>query len=291
MTKLTDSRGSLNSASSAKMADITLPNFPKYVTRGDESPPLDFGPKRLHYAYSVSLPMIHLTFVSIVQGIALALLLQSFPLPDETALASAGNLVSFVLTQHAYLPYVISGLVVILIWKQFVQASIIYVWPLSTVQIALMLLISLAEVIAFREVERFNFWLLGLGLVGCIGGGIRFNNLLIHPSSKHESESLRRDNFHREAFFGLAFLLLGLLVIAVAILLHAWFISSSAQFVLGTEWLVLLLLAVLVVGIIVFDHRALITTMKDAAKGSDIQVDGFGGVDYSSDPNDGTYSR
>ena len=290
MTQSTDSMDSLGPANSAKTADNTPPENPKYMTRETESPPLTLGPKRLHYAYSVSLPLIHLTFVSIVQGVALALLLQSFPLPGATALASVGNLISFVFAQYLYLPYFISGLVVVLIWKQFVQASMFLIWPLSTLQIALMLLISLVEAIAFREIMHFSAWLAGLGLVGLVGGLIRLNNLRIQSDSAFESKELQDDKI-QEVLNGVLYLFFGLLLGAGGTIFHIWSAGNSTSLVSSIEWVMLGLTICIMSIVTALDHRDLIVSLQHAAQNSDLQVDRFGGVSYVNDHNDGTQSR
>ena len=293
MTQSTDSMDSLGPANSAKTADNTPPENPKYMTRETESPPLVFGPKRVHYAYSVSLPLIHLTFVSIVQGFVLALLLQSFPLPSAASVASVANFVTFVGVQHVYLPYVISGLLVILIWKQFVQASIILIWPLSTLQIALMLLISLMEVIAFREITHFSAWLAGLGLVAIVGGFIRLNNIRVSPRSYFAAESLRRTEDAAEWRSGILYILLGILVGVGAMIVHTLFDGAAVPLVANVEWLVLGILSCLMVVVILLDRYDLLVALRDGAQNSDLIVDHFGGVSYDgeNDKDKDTQSR
>lgn len=252
-----------------------------YATREMESPPLTLGPRRLHYAYSVALPLIHLTFVSIVQGIALSLLFQSFPLPRAETLASTTTLVSFVTEQHAYLPYLISGLIVVLVWKQFVQNSMFFVWPISTSQIILMLLISLMEVVAFREISHFGAWLAGIGLIGCVGGCIRLNNLRVHPTSAFESELVRRRDRTMDLRDGLLYVLLGLLISAGALILHGQ--TTNVTVSTGIQWAVLAVLSCLMVVVSMLDRFNLISMIQDMARNSDLRPNRFGGIEYYGD--------
>lgn len=60
------------------------------VRQGNESPPLSLGPKRLHYQFSAALPQVHLTLVSIVQGIAFGVLFQDLPVPRRGDIAHLG---------------------------------------------------------------------------------------------------------------------------------------------------------------------------------------------------------
>ena len=282
MTRSTDSMNSPDSVNSAAKGDDTPPEPPKYVTRESESPPLILGPRRLHYAYSVSLPLIHLTFVSIVQGFAVALLLQSFPLPGAPALASATNLISFVVAHYLYLPYFISGLVVVLIWKQFVQASMFIIWPLSTPQIALMLLISLVEAIAFREIMHFSAWLAGLGLVGLVGGFIRLNNLRIQSNSAFEFKELQDDKV-QEVLNGILYVFLGLMLGTGGVMFHIWSSGSPIPLVSNVEWLVLGVVICIMVIVTALDNRDLIINIQHATLNSDLQADRFGGIEYIGD--------
>jgi len=154
------------------------------ITYGIEKPALTLGPRRFHYQYSVVLPQVHLILVSVLQSIAFGVLLLGIPLPTNT-------LWSFVLgyayQQYFYLPYVISSLLVLVIWKQFVYASLLSIWPLTSIHIFLIYLIAVIEIVAFRVITvasggtlsstSLAVWLFWLGWVGVVGGCIRLYNL------------------------------------------------------------------------------------------------------------------
>jgi hypothetical protein len=137
-------------------------------TVSSETPPLTMGPKRLHYQYSVALPQGILTFVSVLQGIVFSLLLLNTPLLPSLHTLSWG----FLLQQYLYLPYIISALVILIIWQQYVYATLFLVWPISLFQSTLIFLMTLAEILTFRQVGSLSTWLFGLGWVAIIGGGI-----------------------------------------------------------------------------------------------------------------------
>ncbi|HEU4785712.1 MAG TPA: hypothetical protein VFS83_20395, partial [Ktedonobacterales bacterium] len=178
--------------------------------------------------------------------------------------------------------YVTSGLLVVLIWKQFVQASMFLLRPLSTLQIVLMLLISLAEVIAFREIAHFSAWVVGLGLVGIVGGLIRLNNLRVQSVSVFESKKAQNDTTIGIRS-GILYLLLGFLFSTGGIIFHIWFAGSATPLASGTEWVVLGTLICLMGILAVHDQRYLIKLVKDATLYSDLQMDRFGGVEYISE--------
>jgi len=102
----------------------------RIITRDQEQPPLTFGPKRIHYLYSVVLPQIHLTLVSVLQGIVFGVLLVSIPLPPTS---SWPTILYYLLDHYFYLPYGISSVVIIIIWIQFVEVTMFLFWPLSLV--------------------------------------------------------------------------------------------------------------------------------------------------------------
>src|SRR5205085_8095055 len=98
----------------------------KIITRNHEIPTLTISPQRFHYYYSSVLPQIHLTLVSVLQGIAFGVLLLGIPLPHDTTRLPAFE---FLFQQYLYLPYIISSLLILSIWKQFVAACIFSTWP------------------------------------------------------------------------------------------------------------------------------------------------------------------
>lgn len=173
------------------------------ITRDHESPPLTFGPRRVHYSYSVALPQMHLTFVSVLEGLALSQLLVGIPLPHPSEVGA------YLLAQHGYLPYIVSGLLILLIWKQFAHNSTFSFWPPSTSQLGLTLLIAVAQILAFRVIGDFGEWLIGLGLTGMLGGVIRLNNMRLQVPGDWESDALDRLVRRTNRRDGTLYLLLG----------------------------------------------------------------------------------
>src|SRR5437660_1565134 len=72
----------------------------KVITRLHEIPTLKLGPRRFHYLYSAVLPQVHLNLVSILQGIAFAVLLLNIPLPNNISTPFS---VDIILQQFFYL--------------------------------------------------------------------------------------------------------------------------------------------------------------------------------------------
>src|SRR5215472_9575187 len=164
--------------------------MPRVVTKGKESPPLSFGPVRLHYQYSVGLPQMHLSFVGVLQGVVVGVLLLGLPLPDATAISDWGQFAQFVLDQHGYLAYVVTSILILVTWAQYAQNSLYAIWPLSSGQLGLSFLLSVAELLAARAISQFGLWLIGLGAIGVIGGLIRLNNLRLQRQEDFESSTV-----------------------------------------------------------------------------------------------------
>lgn len=245
------------------------------ITRGKESPPLTLGPQRVHYQFSVALPQIHLTFVSILQGIALYVLLVNMPLPNGTTLQSV---LVFVGTQYAYLPYVISGALILVIWKQFVEATMFYIWPLSSVQLGLELLISASEIIAFREVRNFGAWIVCLSIIGWVGGAIRLNNLRLRSRQDFESlEALRRD-IMGEVVSGVLYIALGSVVFGAVIAVPLW--PSYSVYAQAIHWAALGVLTVIVLEVIALDQAEIMRLVEKAIAIGDICLTPQGGLTY-----------
>lgn len=122
------------------------------ITRGHEQPPLEYGPQRLHYMYSVGIPQAYLTLFSILQSVVFGILLTTVPFPHTITLPEFW---SFVLRQYLYLPYVISLGVLILVWLH---------------QVSLVTLLTLFEAFAARTIVILPLWLCFTGCVSLVGG-------------------------------------------------------------------------------------------------------------------------
>ncbi len=119
-------------------------------------PPLRFGINRFYYLYNTSLPQLHLILISILQGLAFGvLLLDDSLLPDQF---SWDAVFRFLLQEHPYLQFIGSSLVILLVWMDFVYASLIFIWPASFLQAGLIYLIALTEILTFKEINNWLVW-------------------------------------------------------------------------------------------------------------------------------------
>ena len=119
------------------------------------------------------LPQIHLTLISVLQGLALGALLLNFGQPQSAAPADVAR----AFLQHAfYLPQLASFLMIVTIWVQYMYVVFTLPWPLNYVNTALQFLLVVPEVAAFSTVNHVGIWVLWVGVIGLIGTVIRIRN-------------------------------------------------------------------------------------------------------------------
>lgn len=263
--------------------------MPRIITRGKEAPPLTLGPQRLHYQFSVGLPQMHLSFVSVLQGLVFGVLLLGVPLPSASALTSWGAFAQFVLAQHGYLAYLVSSLLILVIWAQYAQNSLSAIWPLSSGQLGLSLLLAVAELLAVRAISDFGLWVIGLGAMGVIGGVIRLNNLRLQAPQDYESALLAERR--GRPWEGLIYVGLGLLTAAGGIGFLA--LPQASLEIAGItvpqasssiEWIALGVLTVVAAGIVALDQRQRRLLLETALADSDLMVTRLGVIRYRPEP-------
>lgn len=126
-------------------------------------------------------PQIHLTLTSILQGGALAYLLANLQgqLPRLTP-SDPSSLLPAVLralaTHDFYLTYVVSFLLIVIIWNEFARASFFLLWPLTALPTAQQLLVATFEIAAFSSANVLGPWMFWIGMVAGLGSLIRTRN-------------------------------------------------------------------------------------------------------------------
>ena len=237
----------------------------KVITYGIETPPLTLGPRRYHYQHSVLLPQVHLILVSVLQGVAFGVLLLSIPLPTNTKWAI---ILPYANEQYFYLPYLVSSILVLLIWKQFVYASMFSIWPLNTLHVVLIYLIALVETLAFRIISVSNgatlsspalaLWLFWLGCVGVVGGCIRLSNLPFVGQDDFDRELSQVDakevfKIYRNSQIrdGILYLCLGFFFVALGIIFSQ--MSDMLKYSNELPWVILGFLLSILITILLLD--------------------------------------
>jgi len=253
------------------------------ITEGDEKPSLKLGPQRLHYQFSITVPQAHLTFVSVLQGVALGVILLNIPFPP-TSLTSSTVWPYLINSQHLYLPFILSAVLILMIWKEFVQASMYLNWPLTVRQLGLTMLIAVVEIITFRTIDNIVAWLIGLGLIGVVGGIIHWNNLQIQAPTDFDSADTAKSSRSEETAIGTKYFLLGVLIIGSTL---TWRLTPlyDANRAVG-EWIVLLVLTALVGVALMIDGRystnVLASIVHNKGYECDLVVTKQGGLGYKS---------
>ena len=292
------------------------------IVTSDDYPPLELGPERLHYQFSTLLPQTQLTFASVLQGVAFGLLLLHIPLPPDNL--SWTSILHFVfISQYLYLPYIISSLLIILIWIQYVHASLLMIWPLSIFQATLSFALTISEVLAFQKINSgtpplysptLSPWFFGIGWVAIVGGFIRIHNLRWYYQARHARDEqniestiwydlkssfgkylasikpLITTEIHpmqkREKRDGLVYIGAGIFTIVIS-----QTYGQIVQFFSFFPWIMLTIVLVTLTVCIHLYRRYRQELLKALTKGSDLKVLPHGSIAYSNDNSSKKSSR
>lgn len=134
---------------------------------------LHFTANRMIRQIDSLMPQIHLTLVSIQQGIALVFLLTSVQ-PPKSPMWS--DILAALKTNHLFLPHIASLLLIILVWNQFAHATIFLYWPVSNATASLLFLFCVAEIIAFSSARYVGAWMLWTGMLLFVATFVRRRN-------------------------------------------------------------------------------------------------------------------
>jgi hypothetical protein len=247
-----------------------------------EIPSLTQDTREILRQYQDALPTIHLTLVSVLQGIAFTVLLLGIPLPGDPSQPPV-PIFEFLLKNYFYLPYLVSSLLVIVVWKLSVYANIFSFWPFSTLRVLLIYLTALVEIIAFREIATLSIWIIALGSLAVIHGSGRFNNLRF----------LREDNFELRFFSqktitayrkqqfrnGITYTILGITTVIFGLLIDI-IKSSIPQFAIIITWGVLVLLFGVMCIMLFLCRTAHLSFLRLLTKGSDLVVTADSVISY-----------
>jgi hypothetical protein len=132
----------------------------------DPGVPVRVGGPRIATQLSTFLPGAHLTLISVLQGVGLAVL------------AGEVNSAHLELLPNALL-YVDSVLLIFLAWFLYVAAFVGSQWPFNALHSALQFGFAAAEVYAFSHVTHPRQWLFGFAAAAIIGGIIRLLNIIL----------------------------------------------------------------------------------------------------------------
>lgn len=185
--------------------------------------PVKLGARKVALQLNTFLPQVHLTLVSVLQGVTLAILVGQF---DPNQLLSSRTLL-----------FVDSLLVIAFIWFLYSWAFVAFQWPFSSWHTVLQFLLATLQSLAFASLSKPTMWTLWLGSVALVGAAIRYwNTKLVSPANYERPEvfhldvQLDRDAWHR-------LLALGVVLLAIG----GWQLYCYSEYVtLGTGLFVLL---------------------------------------------------
>lgn len=145
-------------------------------TQRDAETPLHITGDYLVEQFKTLMPVVHLTLVSVLQGLALGALILNFG-PPRSFLPS--DLLRDI-PQHAfYLPHIASLLIMISIWNEYMAVVITTPWPLNSVNTGLQLLLVMPEFAALASVNQVGGWAFWGGVTAIMGGIIRLRDRYI----------------------------------------------------------------------------------------------------------------
>jgi len=169
--------------------------------------PVKLGAKRVAFQLNTFLPQVNLTLVSVLQGVALGIMIAQFGTVSPLAFP-------------AILLYVDSLMGIALIWHLYANAFISFLWPYSSKHTLLHFSLIGAESFALAYLSRPAMWALGFAGAALVGAVIRWSNTKVVSRLNYE----RNDVFEldmkseREGARDLAIMTAIALVLGIALL-------------------------------------------------------------------------
>jgi hypothetical protein len=197
----------------------------------DPGVPVRVGGPRIATQLSTFLPGAHLTLISVLQGVGLAVL------------AGEVNSAHLELLPNALL-YVDSVLLIFLAWFLYVAAFVGSQWPFNALHSALQFGFAAAEVYAFSHVTHPRQWLFGFAAAAIIGGIIRLLNIILLEERMYtvDAHNFYRQDRSDERTGGVTFVTLGVVFTVVAVIWRSHLVMDIAG------GIILVLLVLMLVG-------------------------------------------
>jgi hypothetical protein len=194
----------------------------------EDSTLIKLGAKRTVVQLNTFLPQIHLTLISVLQGLALGILIAQI----ES---------HFSITAENILLYINSLLIIVLVWYLYSSVFVIFMWPLSFLHTLLQFCLTIAQSISFLFISEPGAWTIGIAITALIAGIIRFANTQIVRPEIYE----RRDIFHLDMSFerqaSIIFFILGV-IFATTGFFQLQYASKILDITVATAVLVTILL-------------------------------------------------
>src|SRR5205823_7896692 len=211
-------------------------------------------------------------------------LLLRIPLPPNTSLL---GIFSFLLQEYLYLPYIISSLIILIVWNQFVHGILFLAWPFTVFQSSLIFLMSLVEILTVTSVNFLPAWLFGVGWIAIVGAFIRFNNIRYLPKDK-QIWIAPLNNYpifskKTEVSDGLLYMGMGIIVLIISVIFN-YIIDLVSRYNNSFPSIIklgiLVLLFIMAIGILLIDKKNRRIYLDIFVKGSDLAVTPHGIISY-----------
>lgn len=182
---------------------------------------LQIGSRRIINQLNTFVPQIHLTLVSVLQGVALGFLMFAFKAPS---ISSWNSFIHDIYHNLFYLPFLTSLVLIVIAWTEFTFASFILHWPITTLSSLIQFIFTIFEIAAFNSLNNFGLWIIWFGFCVFIGGLIRLRNIHIGDDSMDISKTTHGVIYGRSD--GLNYLIFVILIPLGIWRLFPWFPSN-----------------------------------------------------------------
>ena len=203
------SRKNREAARTLKGHDTIVPS----LSDVERNPTLKIGAERLVVQFDSLLPQIHLTLVSVLQGLALGVLVEQIRYD-----AFEWNLIPL---------YVASLVLIAFIWHLYAVAFVTFSWPFWGIHTLLQFSLVAVEIFAFSSIAFPPIWVLAIGIMGVIGALIRWLNTKVVSVDNYERLEDYALDMQMEKSAARGLLSLGLVFISLGIILYILFIQQN----------------------------------------------------------------
>jgi hypothetical protein len=162
--------------------------------------PVTIGPKRLAFQFGSLLPQVHLTLISVLQGVVLTVLIQQLDQLTDIALISRA---------------IASFMTIVLVWHLYANAFLTFIWPFLGVHTLLLFAFTAAEIYAFASIHDPLKWLWGLATAAFIGTVIRLLNTTIVAEENYEESKNYDLDVHLEKIAAIHLFLVGIVLLLI----------------------------------------------------------------------------
>jgi hypothetical protein len=207
--------------------DLASP--PTFKSDALDTMPVKLGAKRVAFQLNTLLPQVNLTLISVLQGVALGVLVSQFTVVSP-------------LSFPEILLYLDSLILIAVIWHLYAAAFISFVWPFSALQTLLQFLPAAIESFALAFLSQPSVWTLGIAGVAFLGALIRGLNTKIVSPTNYEREEFFNYDMKLEtrgmfllAFIGFSTLVLGIWLRIAEIQQHSYlyYLTAAVGLIVG----------------------------------------------------------